>query len=93
MNYGITDWEYEALPAQLLPLLRPDSFGALLPTNSGWNVSFSGADGYAYAVQTSTNLVDWTSLCTNAPVQSSFTLPLAPAAGAASQYFRSVLLR
>src|ERR1019366_8423261 len=68
-KYGIPDWAYEAIPAQLLPLLRTDSLGTLTPTNGGWNLWFSGADGYDYAVQASTNLVDWSSVSTNSPVQ------------------------
>jgi len=92
MNYGITDWEFEAIPAQLLPLLRTDSLGALTPTNSGWNLWFSGADGYEYALQTSTNLTDWSSVSTNSPVQGGFSAPVIPAIGSRSQFFRSVLL-
>ncbi len=91
MNYGITDWEYEAIPAQLLPRLRPDSIGALMPTSGGWTVSFSGADGYAYVVQTSTNFVDWRAVSTNSPVQGSLTVPVNPAAGSPNQFFRSAL--
>lgn len=91
MNYGIADWEYEAIPAQLLPLLRPDSIGALMPANGGWNLSFSGADGYAYAVQTSTNLTDWISISTNYPVQGSFAVPV-NLSNATNQFFRSALL-
>ena len=92
LKYGITDAAYEAIPAQLLPLLRPDSFGTLTPTNGGWNLSFSGADGYDYALQTSTNLVDWSSVSTNSPVQGGFIVPVSPSAGSQNQFFRSVLL-
>jgi hypothetical protein len=92
LKYGITDAAYEAIPAQLLPLLRTDSIGTLTPTNGGWNLSFSGADGYAYVVQTSTNLVDWSSVSTNSPVQGSFIVPVSPSAGSQNQFFRSVLL-
>ena len=92
MNYGITDWEYEAIPAQLLLRLRTDSLGMLTPTNGGWNLSFSGADGYDYALQTSTNLVDWNSVSTNSPVQGGFKVPVSPATGSTNQFFRSVLL-
>jgi hypothetical protein len=92
LKYGITDAAYEAIPAQLLPLLRPDSFGTLTPTNGGWNLTFSGADGYDYALQTSTNLVDWSSVSTNSPVQGGFIVPVSPSAGSQNQFFRSVLL-
>jgi hypothetical protein len=91
-KYGITDAAYEAIPAQLLPLLRTDSIGTLAPTNGGWNLSFSGADGYDYALQTSTNLVDWSSVSTNSPVQGGFIVPVSPSAGSQNQFFRSVLL-
>jgi hypothetical protein len=92
LKYGITDAAYEAIPAQLLPLLRTDSIGTLAPTNGGWNLSFSGADGYAYALQTSTNLVDWSSVSTNSPVQGGFIVPVSPSAGSQNQFFRSMLL-
>jgi len=90
--YGINDVEYEAIPSQLLPLLRQDSIGALTPVNGGWNVQFSGADGYCYAVQTSTDLVHWTTISTNQPVQGTFTVPVASTNSSTGQYFRTVLL-
>jgi hypothetical protein len=92
LDYGITDAAYEAIPAQLLPLLRPDSIGTLTPTNGAWNLSFSGADGYAYVLQTSTNLVDWNSVSTNSPVQGGFSVPVTPPAASPNQFFRTVLL-
>ena len=91
-NYGISDFAYEAIPAQLLPLLRPDSIGSLTPTNGVWNVSFSGADGYNYVVQTSTNLADWATLATNQPVQGVITVSNYPPAGSSTQFFRTRLL-
>jgi hypothetical protein len=91
-SYGIADWEYEAIPAQLLPLLRPDSIGTLTPTNGAVNLQFSGADGYCYALQSSTNLTDWVSVSTNQPVQGSFSVPVGPAANSQGQFYRTVLL-
>jgi len=87
----ISDAVYEAIPAQLLPLLRPDSFGALLPTNGGWNLSFSGADGYSYVLQSSTNLTNWSSISTNSPVQGMFTVPISPGFNKQNYFYRSVL--
>ena len=46
LEYGISDEAYEAIPAQLLPLLRPDSIGKLTQINGGWNIQFSGSDGF-----------------------------------------------
>jgi hypothetical protein len=91
-NYGIADFEYEAIPAQLLPMLRPDSIGVLTPANGGWNLQFSGADGYSYLLQASTNFTDWYNLGTNQPVQGSFSVPVSPAADPPEQFFRTVLL-
>ena len=92
LKYGITDAAYEAIPAQLLPLLRPDSSGVLTPTNGGWAVWFSGADGYAYALQTSTNLVNWEVVSTNHPVQGSFMVPIPATSTSPKRFYRSVLL-
>jgi hypothetical protein len=92
MNFGINDFEYEAIPTQLLPLLRPDSIGALTPVSGGWNLQFSGADGYDYLLQTSTNLTDWYSLGTNQPVGGSFSVPVGSATGSSGQFFRTLLL-
>jgi hypothetical protein len=92
MNYGINDTAYEAIPAQLLPLLRPDSIGSLAPTNGGWTLWFSGADGYDYVLQTSTDLMNWSAVSTNCPVQGGFNAPVSPPAGSPSQFYRSVLL-
>ena len=91
-TYDITDIAYEAIPTQLLPLLRPDSIGSLSPANGGWNLQFSGADGYGYLLQTSTNLIDWSNIGTNQPVQGTFSVPVGPAAGSSGQFFRTVLL-
>ena len=92
MNYGINDVEYEAIPTQLLPLLRPDSIGSLVTANGGWNLQFSGADGYCYLLQTSTNLIDWYSIGTNQPVQGSFSVPVGPAVASPGQFFRTMLV-
>ena len=92
LKYGITDAAYEAIPAQLLPLLRPDSIGTLMPTNGGWNLGFSGADGYDYLLQTSTNLVNWEVVGTNRPMQGNFTVPVASETNSPNRFYRSVLL-
>ena len=91
MNDGIGDAAYEAIPAQLLPLLRPDSIGSLMSANGTWQLSFSGADGYHYVLQSSTNLTDWVSLGTNQPVQGTFSLPVGPGASFPGQFFRTLL--
>jgi hypothetical protein len=92
LTYGITDTAYKEIPAQLLPLLRPDSVGILSATNGGWNLCFSGADGYDYALQTSTNLVNWEIVSTNHPVQGSFKMPVPAMSISQERFYRSVLL-
>ena len=91
-QYDISDDLYEAIPAQLLLRLRQDSVGAVVPTNGGWIVQFSGAASYDYALQTSTDLVNWMTVGTNTPAQGGFSVPFSPVAGSQQQFYRSVLL-
>jgi hypothetical protein len=92
VDFGISDEAYEAIPAQLLPRLRPDSVGAMIQVNGGWNIQFSGSDAFAYALQTSTNLVDWKVVSTNYPVQGNFSVPIPSPPNSPEQFYRSVLL-
>lgn len=55
---------YEALPAQLLPLLRADSIASVASGSNGAEVTFTGWEGAAYQVQASTNLIDWVTIST-----------------------------
>ena len=71
----ITDAAYEIIPSQLLPLLRPDPVGSIAQADTAWQVQFSGFDGYAYAVEVSTNLQDWTAISTNYPSSGAFNFP------------------
>jgi len=85
----ISDVAYEAIPSQLLLELRPDSTGAMSVSNGVVNVSFTGADAFDYAVQVSTNLLNWQTVGTNTPAQGAFALPVS---GSSQQYFRTSLL-
>ena len=89
---GISDEVYEVIPAQLLPLLRPDSVGKIIQANGGWNIQFSGSDGFDYGLQTSSNLVNWNSVGTFHPVQGHFSLPISPVSNSQKQFYRSMLL-
>jgi len=91
-NSGITDEAYEKIPAQLLPLLRPDSVGLATRTQGGLHLRFTGIDGYAYAVQVSSNLVDWTTVSTNYPTDGFFDFIDSPLQGSPTRFCRSVLL-
>jgi hypothetical protein len=90
LQYGITDAAYEAIPAQLLPLLRPDSIGTISPTNGGWNLQFSGSDALAYELQESRDLVNWHTISTNQPVQGYFKV--SPSQNSSARFYRSVLV-
>jgi hypothetical protein len=71
---AISDEAYEAIPAQLLPLLRADSIGSIVPANDLRIIQFTGDDNHAYAVQVSCDLTHWTTISTNCPVNGSFTI-------------------
>jgi hypothetical protein len=88
---SMTDEAYEAIPSQILPLLRPDSIGAVSQSSGTLQVQFTGLDGYAYVVQTSSNLSDWTAVSTNYPVNGSFDFVDTPPPGSPRRFYRSVL--
>lgn len=89
---GISDEAYEIIPSQLLPLLRADSVGSIVTTNGQITAQFSGYDNHTYAVEASSNLVDWTSVSTNRSVNGGFGLTNVTPANASRQFYRSVLL-
>jgi hypothetical protein len=66
--------------------------GPVVPGGDGLKIQFTGFDNYAYAVESSSNLVDWVSVSTNFPTNGCFEL-IAPAGVTdAQQFYRSVLL-
>ncbi len=90
---GISDEAYEILPSQLLPLLRADSIGSATSTNCQTILRFTGYDSHTYAVEASSNLINWTSISTNLCQNGTFNFTNAASANASPQFFRSVLLR
>jgi hypothetical protein len=92
LRWAITDAAYEAIPNQLLWLLRPDSIGTVSSTNGGWNLQFSGSDAYRYALQRSTDLIHWDTVSTNCPVQGNFNAPISPGLGSQTYFYRSILI-
>jgi hypothetical protein len=89
---GINDEAYEAVPAQLLPLIRADSIGTVLTTNGQMVIQFTGYDGHTYAIQSSANLVDWTNISTNSPAGGVLNITNASPHGAGARFYRSILL-
>ena len=90
LQRGLTDEAYECLPAQLLSLVRADSIGVISSVSGGSQIQFTGFDGYAYAVECSTNLMQWTTVSTNYPTNGVFTVT-DDSASAGQRYYRSVL--
>ena len=91
-NTTASDEAYEEIPSEILPLLRMDAIGSAVSTNGQRLVQFTGYDGHNYAVETSSNLVDWISVSTNSPADGLMTFPVAPTPGLHQQFYRSVLL-
>jgi len=62
----------------------------LSPEFSGgaFQMTFAGPIGSNYILQVSTNLTQWTSISTNSPVTSPFTLSDPGALGATSRFYR-----
>jgi hypothetical protein len=89
---GISDQAYEAIPSQLLPLLRVDSVGSAVLANGQMVIQFSGSDGHAYAIEVSPDLVNWTRISTKWPVDGVINFAISPAFNAKAQFYRSVLL-
>ncbi|HEY2082031.1 MAG TPA: hypothetical protein VGI88_04555 [Verrucomicrobiae bacterium] len=87
---GLTDEALEKIPTQLLPLLRVDSFGKIVPADGEIAMSFSGYDGHTYAIEASSNLTDWVVISTNCPSDGNFGITNTPTPG--QQFYRSVLL-
>ena len=87
--YGISDDAYERIPSQLLSLVRADSVGALVSSNGNWIVQFSGFDSCSYALDQSSDLLNWTTISTHYPTNGVFSFPVS---GDRNQFFRSRLL-
>jgi len=92
LTNGISDEAYEVLLSQLLPLVRADSIGSITLANGQWKVQFTGEDGHAYVVQSSSNLMDWMNFGTNCPVSEVFSFTNAAPPGPGSQFYRSILV-
>jgi hypothetical protein len=92
ISNGISDEAYEAIPSQLLSLLRLDSIGSVVSLNGQIIVQFTGYDGYGYAVEVSSNLADWTNLGTNYPSNGTFSFTNSAGLDGSPRFYRTVLL-
>jgi len=89
----VSDADYEIIPSQLLSLLRADSVGSVALINSQPQVQFTGYDGHAYAIQISSDLVNWMSISTNFPVNGMLSYTNSIMLNANQEFYRSVLLQ
>jgi hypothetical protein len=90
---GISDEAYEIIPSQLLSLLRADSIGSIASVNGQMLVQFSGYDGHAYAIEVSSDLINWVSISTNSPANEAFNFTITAPVNSGPQFYRSVLLQ
>ena len=93
LTNGISDEAYEMIPSQLLPLLRIDSIGSVAPSNGQLFVRFTGYDGHSYAIEVSSNLVNWLSTSTNSPANGIISFIIPAALNVNQQFYRSVLVQ
>ena len=89
----ITDEAYEMIPSQLLSLIRADSVGSVASAIGPIIFQFTGYDGHSYAVEMSSDLVNWMDIATNYPANGIFTLAIPLLPNTNQQFFRSVLLQ
>ena len=90
---GISDEAYEMIPSQLLPVLRADSIGSIMPASGQAIVQFTGYDDHAYEVQVSSDLMNWTNIGTNYPVNGLFSSTNIVTMKTSPQFYRSILLQ
>jgi hypothetical protein len=92
LKYVISDEAYEIIPSQLLARLRTDSTGSVAFIDSQTRMYFTGDDSHTYAIQTSSDLLNWASISTNQPVNGVFSFTNALNPNGNQQFYRSVLL-
>jgi len=92
LQRGISDEAYEKIPTQLLLRVRPDSVGSIIETGGTVKIQFTGFDDYSYAVEASSNLVNWLPFGTNYPTNGVFEFTEPIAVESDRRFYRSVLL-
>jgi len=65
----------------------------MISTNGQIQVQFTGYDGHSYAIQVSPDLLNWTSISTNSPVNGVINAAIPALGNTASQFYRSVLIQ
>lgn len=89
-SFGLTDEAYEALPSQLLSLVRADAVVTAAPLGNSVELQFTAFDGYAFRVESSTNLTNWTTFSEPHFTTNGVLTLMVPTANG-QRYFRAVL--
>jgi hypothetical protein len=89
----VSDADYEIIPSQLLSLLRADSVGSAALINGQPLVQFTGYNGHLYAIEISSNLVNWVSITTNYPVNGVLSYTNSTMLNSNQEFYRSNLLQ
>ncbi|HEX5400430.1 MAG TPA: hypothetical protein VFY06_15385 [Verrucomicrobiae bacterium] len=76
----------------LASLIRANSFRSAIPFNGQTIIKLTGYDGHDYAIQVSSNLVDWKTVSTNSPIGGLMMLINASSSNITAQFYRSILL-
>ncbi len=92
-NNGVSDAAYEIIPSQLLSLLRADSSGLVALTNSLPHVQFTGYDEHPYAIQVSSDLLNWVNISTNYPLNGIVNVTNSIMLNSNQEFYRSILLQ
>jgi hypothetical protein len=87
-----SDADFEAIPSQLLGRFRPDSVGTATKANGTIQVKFTGADAYSYAIEMSSNLLDWAPVATNSPLRGVINYLEGMPTGIQPRFYRAELL-
>jgi hypothetical protein len=88
--FGVTDEAYEMLPSQLLSRVRPDPVLVATPDGTSVRLEITSFPGLPCQLETSTNLVTWTSV--GAPhIATNGQLTLTVPSTSRSSYFRVVV--
>ncbi len=89
---GLSDEAYEALPSQLLALVRSDPVGALQFQNGDLRLQFTAVEGQSFAVQTTADLRTWTTVGSPIISTGSVVTVFVPAGPFPRLFYRAVVL-
>jgi hypothetical protein len=90
-RFGLTDEAYEALPSQLLSLVRADPVATATRIGNSIEIRFTAFDGYAFRVESSSDFATWTTV-SEPHYSTNGVFSLTVPATSAPQFFRAISL-